>query len=81
MDPVLCELTRVISGSSGYSEHLERADKDEDGPMSGRNRAGGRLERGGGSPFERWHSQEDEIQWQISQVEISLSSAVSSTLL
>lgn len=47
MDPVLCELTRVISGSSGYSEHLERADKGEDGPMSGRNRAGGGWKEAG----------------------------------
>lgn len=38
---VVCwEPARVISVSKDYREHLGRADKCEDGPMSGRNRVG-----------------------------------------
>lgn len=77
------EPTRVISGSRDYSEHLGRTDKFEDGPVSGRNRAGrGWKEvRGGVSIWETAQPRRMKFQWRISQVEISLSSTVSSSLL
>jgi hypothetical protein len=54
-----CKVTRVIGGSSGYSEHLGRADKGE--MALGQEGTGQRvLKRSERSPSETKHGQEDE---------------------